>query len=98
MPSRSSTAVARASIGEHECLAVVAGLEKLLRAAVQESRLRVGGDDPIALDAAPQPQGTVARRVQVSEVEGDVGGCHARADGRLGHAGSMPEWRHGPGR
>jgi hypothetical protein len=61
------------AVGEHDALAVVADLEELLGAAVQEADLRLGGGDDVAVDGerdAPRPVGGGVVR---TEVEHHVG-------------------------
>jgi hypothetical protein len=92
------------TVGEHDDLTVVTGLEQLLRAAVHVADHGLRADDAFAVQDEPQPQHAVRGRVLGPDVEHHVGALRGAADADHGlrrgsHAHSLPyvRWLHGDG-
>ena len=60
-------------VGQHDDLAVVADLEKLLGSSVHVADDRVGRDDPLAVNDDLQPQDAMRRRMLWADIEDHVG-------------------------
>lgn len=60
-------------VREHEDLAVIAGLEELLGAAMQEPDSGIGPGDDVVLQVERELKGTVLSRVEVTEIEDEIG-------------------------